>query len=45
MDSYIAYLGNIIDDIHLLFDEEDPSLVVVREYSNPLVNKYLLKFT
>ena len=38
MESYIAYLGDIIDDIHLLFDEEDPSSVVVREHSDPLVH-------
>ena len=30
LESYIKNLGDIIDDIHLLFDEEDPSLVVTR---------------
>ena len=25
VEFYITYLGDIIDDIHLLFDEEDPS--------------------
>ena len=38
MESYIAYLGDVIDDIHLLFDEEYPSSVVTREYSDPLVH-------
>ena len=37
MESYIVDLGDIIDDIHLLFDEEDPSSVVARAHSNPLV--------
>lgn len=38
VESYIADLGDIIDDIHLLFDEDDPSLIVAREHSNPLVH-------
>ena len=38
VESYIVDLGDIIDDIHLLFDEEDPSSVVAREYSDPLVH-------
>ena len=38
MESYIADLGDIIDDIHLLFDEEDPSLVVARAHSDPHVH-------
>ena len=38
MESHVEYLGDIIDDIHLLFDEEDPSSFVVREYSDPPVN-------
>ena len=38
MESHIAYLGDIFDDIHLLFDEDDPSTVVVRAHSNPHVH-------
>ena len=38
MESYIENLGEIIDDIHILFDEENPSLGAAREYSNPLVH-------
>ena len=38
VESYIADLGDIIDDVHLLFDEADPSSVVTREYSDPLVH-------
>ena len=38
VESDITYLGDIIDDIHLLFDEEDPSLVVMRDHSDPLVH-------
>ena len=38
MDSYMVDVGDIIDDIHILFYEEDPSLVVPREHSNPLVH-------
>ena len=36
--SYTEDVGDIIDGIHLLFDEEDPSLVVMRAHSNPLVH-------
>ena len=38
MELHIAYLGDIIDDIHLLFDEEDPSLVVARAHFDPHVH-------
>ena len=38
MDLHIENLGDIIDDIHLLFDEEDPFLVVAREYFDPPVH-------
>lgn len=38
VDSYIVDLGDIIDDIHLLFDGDDPSLIVAREHSDPLVH-------
>ena len=38
MESHIANLGDIIDDIHLLFDEEDPSSIVIKAPSNPLVH-------
>ena len=31
VESYIANLGDIIDDIHHLFGEDGPSLVVARE--------------
>ena len=37
VESHIADLGDIIDDIHLLLNEEDTSSVVTREYSDPLV--------
>ena len=33
VESHIADLGDILDDLHLLFDEDDPSTVVVRAYS------------
>ena len=32
MESYIADLGDTIDDIHLLFCEDGPSLVIEREH-------------
>ena len=38
VESYIEDLGDIIDDIHLLFDEDYPSLVVTREHSDPLIH-------
>lgn len=38
VESYIADLGEIIDDIHLLFDEDDPSSIVARAHSDPLVH-------
>ena len=38
MESHIEDLGDFIDDIQLLFDEDDPSSVVVRAHSNPLVH-------
>ena len=30
MESYIVDLGDTIDDIHILFGEDDPSSVIVR---------------
>ena len=38
VESHIVDLGDIIDDLHLLFDEEDPSSGVARAHSNPLVH-------
>ena len=38
MESYIEDLGDIIDDIHILFDEEESSLIVMRAHSNPPVH-------
>ena len=38
MESQILDLGDILDDLHLLFNEEDPSLVFVRSHSNPHVH-------
>ena len=38
VESYIADLGDIIDDIYLLFAEEDPSPVVAKAHSDPLVH-------
>ena len=38
MESHITYLGDIIDDLHLLFDEDDPSSVFVRAHSDPHVH-------
>ena len=35
VESYIEDVGDIIDDIHLLFVEGNSSSVVVREHSNP----------
>ena len=35
MESYIKDVGDIIDDIHLLFVEENSSSLVTREHSNP----------
>ena len=38
MESYITDLVDIIGDIHLLFDEADPSSIVAREHFDPLVH-------
>ena len=35
MESHIEYLGYILDDLHLLFDEDDPSIVIVRSHFDP----------
>lgn len=35
MESYIEGVGDIIDDIHFLFVEENSSSLVVREHSDP----------
>ncbi len=37
VEFYIENFGDIIDNIHL-FDEEDPSSIVAREHSDPLVH-------
>ena len=34
MDSYIEDTGDTIDNIYLLFVEDDPSSVIAREYCN-----------
>ena len=41
VESYITNLEDTIDDIHLLFGEENPSSVVVREDSDPHVHSLL----
>ena len=41
MESYIENLGYTIDEIHLLFGEDDPSSVVVREHANPHLHSLL----
>ena len=38
MESHTIDLGDSLDDLHLLFDEVDPSTVVVRAYSDPHVH-------
>ena len=38
MESHIADLGDTINDLHLLFDEVDTSLVVMRVHSNPPIH-------
>lgn len=38
LEYYIGYFGDIIDDIHILFYEDNPSLIVVREHFDPLVH-------
>ena len=38
VESHIEDLGDIIDDLHLLFDEVYPSLVALRANSNPLIH-------
>ena len=38
MESHIAYLGDNIDYIHLLFDESDTSSIVTRAHSDPPVH-------
>ena len=38
VESHIADLGDFFDDIPLLFDEDDPSPVVVRAHSDPHVH-------
>ena len=35
MESYIKYVGDIVDDIHLLFVEENYSSLVVRDHFDP----------
>ena len=41
VESYIVDLGDTIDGIHLLFGEDDPSSVVVREHSDPHLHSLL----
>ena len=38
MESHIVDLGDFSDDLHLLFDEDDPSKVVARAHSDSLVH-------
>ena len=38
MESHIVELGDVIDDIYLLFDEEDPSSIFMRAHSNPPIH-------
>ena len=38
MDSHTLDLGVSLDDLHLLFDEDDHSIVVARAYSDPHVH-------
>ena len=38
VESHIIDLGDILDDLHLLFDEDDPSIVVARDHSDPHVH-------
>ena len=38
VESHTIDLGYILDDLHLLFDEDDPSIVVVRDHSEPHVH-------
>ena len=37
-ESHIADLRDIIDDLHLLFDEEDSSSIVMRAHFDPPVH-------
>ena len=41
LESYIIDFGDTIDGIHLLFGEDDPSSIFVREYSNPHLHSLL----
>ena len=38
MESHTTNLGDSLEDLHLLFDEDDPSIIVVRVNSNPHVH-------
>ena len=38
VESYTIDLGDNLDDFHIFFDEIDPSIVIVRAYSNPHVH-------
>ena len=35
VESYIEDVGDIIDDIHLIFVEDNSSLIVVRKHFDP----------
>ena len=37
VESHLADLGDTIDDIYLLFDEEDPSLIITKAHFDPLI--------
>ena len=38
MESHTPDLGDNLDDLHLLFDEDDSSIVVARAHSDPHVH-------
>ena len=38
VESHIVNLGDIIDDIHLLFNKEYPSSTITRAHSNPPIH-------
>ena len=38
VESHTIDLGDSLDDLHLLFDGDDPSTIVVRAHSDPHVH-------
>ena len=38
MESHTTNSGDNLDDLHLLFDEDDPSTIVARAHSDPHVH-------